>query len=99
MGGVGASDKRVIEAGVGRDIACGIKMSVIDWKPALIAGMRARLANVIESETKFGVGAAFERPRTHPVLEEDCTVSPVTSRLRDKAWKELGTSGSGNHFV
>jgi tRNA-splicing ligase RtcB (3'-phosphate/5'-hydroxy nucleic acid ligase) len=26
-------------------------------------------------------------------------VSPVTKRLRDKAWAQLGTSGSGNHFV
>jgi tRNA-splicing ligase RtcB (3'-phosphate/5'-hydroxy nucleic acid ligase) len=99
IGGVLATDNSVIPYGVGVDIACRMKMSVLDWNPTLIAGMRDRLANVLESETKFGVGAAFERPRTHPVMEEDWTVSPVTSRLRDKAWKQLGTSGSGNHFV
>src|SRR5580704_11589851 len=99
IGGVLATANSVIPYGVGVDIACRMKMSVLDWNPTLIAGMRDRLANVLESETKFGVGAAFERPRTHPVLEEDWTVSPVTSRLRDKAWKQLGTSGSGNHFV
>ena len=71
-------------------------MSVLDWNPTLIAGMRDRLANVLESETKFGVGAAFQQPRSHAVMEEDWTVSPVTSRLRDKAWKQLGTSGSGS---
>ena len=32
-------------------------------------------------------------------MDDDWTVSPVTQRLRDKAWTQLGTSGSGNHFV
>jgi tRNA-splicing ligase RtcB (3'-phosphate/5'-hydroxy nucleic acid ligase) len=32
-------------------------------------------------------------------MDEDWSVSPVTQRLRDKAWSQLGTSGSGNHFV
>jgi len=32
-------------------------------------------------------------------MDADWTVSPVTRRLRDKAWTQLGTSGSGNHFV
>lgn len=99
IGGVLATDNTVIPYGVGVDIACRMKMSVLDWNPTLIAGMRDRLANVLESETKFGVGAAFQQPRSHLVMEEDWTVSPVTSRLRDKAWKQLGTSGSGNHFV
>ncbi|HYZ75171.1 MAG TPA: RtcB family protein, partial [Chthoniobacterales bacterium] len=99
IGGVLATDNAVIPYGVGVDIACRMKMSVLDWKPSLIAGMRDRLANILQSETRFGVGATFEQPRSHPVLDEDWTVSPVTSRLRDKARKQLGTSGSGNHFV
>jgi tRNA-splicing ligase RtcB (3'-phosphate/5'-hydroxy nucleic acid ligase) len=99
IGGVLATDNAIIPYGVGVDIACRMKMSVLDWKPSLLAGMRDRLANILQSETRFGVGATFEQPRSHPVLDEDWTVSPVTSRLRDKAGKQLGTSGSGNHFV
>jgi tRNA-splicing ligase RtcB len=99
IGGVLATDNAIIPYGVGVDIACRMKMSVLDWKPSLVAGMRDRLANILQSETRFGVGATFEQPRSHPVLDEDWTVSPVTSRLRDKARKQLGTSGSGNHFV
>jgi tRNA-splicing ligase RtcB (3'-phosphate/5'-hydroxy nucleic acid ligase) len=99
IGGVLATDNAVIPYGVGVDIACRMKMSVLDWKPSLIAGMRDRLANILQSETRFGVGVTFEPPRSHAVMDEDWTVSPVTSRLRDKAWKQLGTSGSGNHFV
>jgi tRNA-splicing ligase RtcB len=32
-------------------------------------------------------------------MDEDWSVSPITERFRDKAWAQLGTSGSGNHFV
>ncbi|MBV8813261.1 MAG: RtcB family protein [Verrucomicrobia bacterium] len=99
IGGVLATENSVIPFGVGVDIACRMKMSVLDWKPSLITGMRDRLANVLEAETRFGVGSTFRQPRSHPIMDEDWAVSPVTLRLRDKAWKQLGTSGSGNHFV
>ena len=32
-------------------------------------------------------------------MDEDWAVSPITRRFKDKAWAQLGTSGSGNHFV
>jgi tRNA-splicing ligase RtcB (3'-phosphate/5'-hydroxy nucleic acid ligase) len=32
-------------------------------------------------------------------MDEDWSFSPVTRRFRDKAWAQLGTSGSGNHFA
>jgi tRNA-splicing ligase RtcB len=32
-------------------------------------------------------------------MDEDWSVSPITQRFRDKAAAQLGTSGSGNHFV
>lgn len=32
-------------------------------------------------------------------MDRDWSLSPVTERLKDKAWSQLGTSGSGNHFV
>ena len=42
IGGVLATDNSVIPYGVGVDIACRMKMSVLDWNPSLIAGMRGR---------------------------------------------------------
>jgi tRNA-splicing ligase RtcB len=45
------------------------------------------------------MGCEFEDKHDHPVMEEDWSVSPVTKRLHAKAWSQLGTSGSGNHFV
>src|SRR5207248_1806265 len=68
-------------------------------KANTITGQKDRLANIIESETRFGVGASFKQRRDHEVMDEDWSVSPITERFRDKAWAQLGTSGSGNHFV
>lgn len=99
IGGVLATENAVIPYAVGVDIACRMRLSVYDRKASTLAGMRDRLANILEDETRFGMGAAFQNRRDHDVMDEDWSVSPVTERLRDKAWKQLGTSGSGNHFV
>jgi tRNA-splicing ligase RtcB len=45
------------------------------------------------------MGGAFKDKRMHEVMDEDWAVSPITRRFKDKAWAQLGTSGSGNHFV
>jgi tRNA-splicing ligase RtcB len=99
IGGVLATENAVIPYAVGVDIACRMKLTVYDRKANIIPGQRDRLANILESETRFGIGASFENRRDHDVMDDDWTVSPVTRHLRDKAWKQLGTSGSGNHFV
>ena len=99
IGGVLAVDNAVIPYAVGVDIACRMKLTVYDRKANTLAGQRDRLANIIEAETRFGMGCEFKQRRDHDVMDEDWSVSPVTQRLRDKAWAQLGTSGSGNHFV
>lgn len=99
IGGVLATDNAVIPFAVGVDIACRMRLSVFKRKANRIAGEKDRLTNIIEEETRFGVGCVFRKRREHAVMDDDWSVSPVTERLRDKAWSQLGTSGSGNHFV
>jgi tRNA-splicing ligase RtcB (3'-phosphate/5'-hydroxy nucleic acid ligase) len=99
IGGVLATRNAVIPYAVGVDIACRMKLSVLDLPLSTLADHPDRLRKAIEGETRFGIGSEFKSRRDHPVLEADWTVSPVTRRLRDKAWCQLGTSGSGNHFV
>ena len=99
IGGVLATDRAVIPFAVGVDIACRMKLSVLDLPVVWLRERRERLARAIEEETRFGVGVEFKHPRQHPVMDEDWSVSPVTHAHRDKAWRQLGTSGSGNHFV
>ena len=99
IGGVLATRGSVIPYAVGVDIACRMKMTVLDLAPGALEGQRDRLRKALERETRFGIGASFRDRRQHDVLDDDWSVSPVTRRCKDKGWAQLGTSGSGNHFV
>lgn len=99
IGGVLATRDAVIPYAVGVDIACRMKLTVLDIPVSAITTQEERLIKAIEKETRFGVGATFRERRQHDVLDADWGVSPVTRDHRDKAWSQLGTSGSGNHFV
>src|SRR3974390_868434 len=99
IGGVLATENAVIPYAVGVDIACRMKMTVLDIPVHALEQKQDRLTNAIERETRFGVGASFRDRRQHGVLDADWSVSPVTKSHKDKAWSQLGTSGSGNHFV
>ena len=101
IGGVPATRGAVIPYAVGVDIACRMKLSVLDIPTKALEHKhrRQQLADALEAQTRFGIGAHFKRPHEHAVMDMDWSVSPVTREGRDKAWKQLGTSGSGNHFV
>jgi tRNA-splicing ligase RtcB len=99
IGGVLATENAVIPYAVGVDIACRMKMTVLDIPVRDLDRKRFELTRAIEAETRFGVGASFKQRRQHDVLDADWSVSPITQSLKDKAWAQLGTSGSGNHFV
>ena len=99
IGGVLATRNAVIPYAVGVDIACRVKMSVLDLPAGAVTDGAAKLTKAIESETRFGVGANFKNRREHDVMDDDWTVTEITRGLKDKAWSQLGTSGSGNHFV
>jgi tRNA-splicing ligase RtcB len=99
IGGVLATHEAVIPYAVGVDIACRMKLSVLDLPLSTLEDDQARLKSVLERETRFGMGASFRSRRQHDVMDADWQATAVTSRLKDKAWAQLGTSGSGNHFV
>lgn len=101
IGGVLATRNCVIPYAVGVDIACRMKMTVLDVPATDLEKQHRRdqLARAIERETRFGVGAEFQKPNSHPVMDLDWSFCHITRTNKDKAWRQLGTSGSGNHFV
>ncbi len=99
IGGVLATEDAVVPYAVGVDIACRMKLTVLDRPLEDLTRHQEELVAAIERETRFGVGVEFKKRREHRVMDDDWGVSPVTRRLKDKAWGQLGTSGSGNHFV
>lgn len=101
IGGVLATEGAVIPYAVGMDIACRMKLSVLDLPLDALALDKTRLIDALNRETRFGVGAQFGKGElnAHPVMDEDWGFAPLVKKLKPKAARQLGTSGSGNHFV
>ena len=99
IGGVLATKNAVIPYAVGVDIACRMKMTVLDMPVSTLTEKPDDFKDALIRETLFGVGAAYKKKRKHKVMDMNWNFSPVVKKLKDKAWAQLGTSGSGNHFV
>ncbi len=99
IGGVLACKNAVIPYAVGVDIACRMKLSVLDVSTVEMKSQFERFKTALEKGTRFGVGSDYKVPQQHPVMDQDWTVTRITRERKDTAWKQLGTSGSGNHFV
>src|SRR5688572_10680868 len=81
IGGVLATENAVIPYAVGMDIACRMKLTVLDVPLRDLERKQDRLTRAIEAETRFGVGANFQQRRAHDVLDAEWSVSPVTKRF------------------
>src|SRR5262245_2145162 len=87
IGGVLATHDAVIPYAVGVDIACRMKLSVLDLPVDALSDQKARFTNALERETRFGMGATFRSQRQHEVMDADWKVTAVTSRMKDRAWR------------
>jgi len=99
IGGVLVLQGVVVPYAVGVDIACRMKLSVMDTPISQFEKQFDLLKNALENGTRFGIGSRHETPQDHAVMDLDWTVTRVTRECKDKARSQLGTSGSGNHFV
>lgn len=100
IGGVLATDNAVIPYGVGVDIGCRMCLSVFDINPKELQQKENYFARELNEATLFGSGAQFERAGDHEVMErKEFSELQLLKRLHGRAWKQLGSSGSGNHFV
>lgn len=99
IGGVLACEGGVIPYAVGVDIACRMKLSVLDMPPRALKSRFSLFRDSLERGTRFGVGCKYNKPQGHAVMDQDWSITKVTRENKDKAARQLGTSGSGNHFV
>jgi tRNA-splicing ligase RtcB len=100
IGGVLAVDNAVIPYGVGMDIGCRMALSVFDL-PAKYLGQRTQeLKKMLHAHTRFGGKEIFKNPADDPILDRpEFKEIAVVRGKHDAASKQLGSSGSGNHFV
>ena len=102
IGGVLATEGAVIPYAVGVDIACRMRLSVFEASPIVLQQERERFHKAIANNTRFGAGAEWKAAgaQDDAVLDDtDWDATRLLHNLHDKAVKQLGTSGSGNHFV
>lgn len=100
IGGVLATENAVIPYGVGVDIGCRMCLSIFDIDPKELTQRESFFAREIGEATLFGSGAQFDRAANHEVMEHELFYQlPLLKNLHGRAWKQLGSSGSGNHFV
>lgn len=101
IGGVVAYEDSISPSGVGFDIACGNKAVRLDIPVAEVRKNIARIMDDVWREISFGVGRNNNEMVEHPMFEREAPgwELEATNPLKRMAQNQLGTVGSGNHFV
>lgn len=100
IGGVLATENAVIPYGVGVDIGCRMALTIYDEPVSIIKGQHKRLKNILDDNTRFGAGNGFDKVLDHEVLARpEFKDIEILRKLYDRAANQIGSSGSGNHFV
>jgi tRNA-splicing ligase RtcB (3'-phosphate/5'-hydroxy nucleic acid ligase) len=100
IGGVVAYKDHVSPSGVGYDIACGNMAVKTNLHASEVEKDYESIADAIQAQISFGMGRSNNEKVDDPVLI-DIATSPVPQQrqLAKLAQEQLGTVGSGNHYV
>lgn len=100
IGGVLATKNAVIPYGVGVDIGCRMCLSIFDINVNDLIQKESFFVRELGEATLFGSGAMFKQAENHEIMENKLFYEiDLLKNLHGRAWKQLGSSGSGNHFV
>ncbi|MEM9821151.1 MAG: RtcB family protein [Bacteroidota bacterium] len=99
IGGVLATENAVIPYGVGMDIGCRMCLSIYEVSGDYLEKNKYQLKKDLREHTRFGQ-KEHDLPMDDAVLErKEFSEIPLLRQLKNKAYRQIGTSGSGNHFV
>jgi tRNA-splicing ligase RtcB (3'-phosphate/5'-hydroxy nucleic acid ligase) len=100
IGGVLATHNAVIPYGVGVDIGCRMCLSIYDIEAKELKGRAAFFVRELQEATLFGSGSQFKEPSNHAIMEHAAfNEIALLKNIHGRAWRQLGSSGSGNHFA
>ena len=100
IGGVLATDNVVIPYGIGLDIGCRMSLTIYDVPTTFIKRNSYHIKSSLKEHTHFGIGNPAAPIADHEILEKiEFQEIDILKKLHGKARLQLGTSGSGNHFV
>ncbi|MCC6370549.1 MAG: RtcB family protein [Bacteroidia bacterium] len=100
IGGVLAVDNAVIPFGVGLDIGCRMALSIYPISDSHLISREYELHKALKRHTHFGNDGGLDFETEHEILDRsEFQATALLKRLHNKARFQLGTSGTGNHFV
>jgi len=99
VGGVIAYEEHVSISGVGFDIGCGNMAARVNLKYEDIRERVPVIANDIAKEVSFGLGRVNTKPIDHAIFDSPLWEDSGVGHLKQMARAQLGTVGSGNHYV
>ena len=100
IGGVLATENAVIPYGVGVDIGCRMCLSIFDLDSKELDSRSKIFTAALYDHTLFGAGKEFKKATDHEVLDRrEFNLLGLLKGLQQRAAQQLGSSGSGNHFV
>jgi tRNA-splicing ligase RtcB (3'-phosphate/5'-hydroxy nucleic acid ligase) len=100
IGGVLATKNAIIPYGVGMDIGCRMALSILNLPGSYVEYHAYALKKALHDETHFGNDGGLESTQEHEILDHPhFQLTDLLKRLHGKAVRQLGSSGSGNHFV
>lgn len=100
VGGVIAYYEDVSISGVGYDIGCGNKAAMLNIKGSEIKDkFWPKIADEIARKVSFGVGRVNKDRVDHALFDDDAWKMDPLKGLKQLAREQLGTVGSGNHYV
>lgn len=99
IGGVVGYTDHISISGVGFDIACGNMAVKLDAKISDISGDTSKILSDIASVVSFGIGRKNGERVDNALFESDLWQECGVSHLKELAQSQLGTVGSGNHYV
>lgn len=106
IGGVVASQVSISPTAVGYDIACGNLAARVDIDANQVRAKIAGIMDKIASQISFGIGRKSNWDIQHPLFDsplwDELPAFQQTTKgftLKDTAHFQLGTVGSGNHYV
>ena len=99
IGGVVAYKNAISPSCVGYDISCGNKAALIEVDTNEVVSNISSIMDRIQAEISFGVGRKNDTRVDHELFDDELWSGEVCKPLKDMARSQLGTVGSGNHFV
>jgi tRNA-splicing ligase RtcB (3'-phosphate/5'-hydroxy nucleic acid ligase) len=99
IGGVVAYDGKVSPSCVGYDIACGNKAVKIDAKAEDVLKDISKIMDEVWNKISFGIGRNSVKRIEHELFDDPAWSLKAVSPLKNLARNQLGTVGSGNHYV